>query len=124
MYDTYFSQNFTAWLLSSLSYLITFKSRFREKLRVERMRNEVAKSREEMMKEKESLVDKNEELQTRHDAIEETLADLENETLHKSKEITQWYQFRFFILPPSPHGAFAKFSMYFSRKMEWMANIN
>ena len=54
------------------------------------MRNEVAKSREEMMQERETLMNKNEDLQTRNDAIEETLADLENEALHKSKEITQW----------------------------------
>ncbi len=54
--------------------------------------DEVSKSRQQMVEERIEITTKNDDLQAKHDAIEETLADMENDAHHKSKEITQWFQ--------------------------------
>ena len=48
---------------------------------------EVSKAREEMVAERAEMTSKQEQLLAKQDAIEETLADLENDNLHKSKEV-------------------------------------
>ena len=63
---------------------------FREKKNLEFTRDEILKSREELLNVRDDLAGNNNMLQVRNDAIEETLADIENDNQHKAKEITQW----------------------------------
>ena len=52
---------------------------------------EVSRARQEMIEERVEITNRHDDLQAKHDAIEETLADLENDNLHKAKEVSQRY---------------------------------